>query len=37
METLDALSSKDLFVATRKRKFDRVCKDSYEDTVAKIV
>ncbi|KAH0679054.1 hypothetical protein KY284_020139 [Solanum tuberosum] len=35
-ETPDALSSKDLFVATRKRKHDRVYKDSYEDTIAKI-
>ncbi|XP_049382790.1 uncharacterized protein LOC125847145 [Solanum stenotomum] len=35
-ETPDALSSKDLFVATRKRKPDRVYKDSHEDTIAKI-
>ncbi|KAH0712312.1 hypothetical protein KY289_008271 [Solanum tuberosum] len=35
-ETVDALSSKDLFVATRKRKPGRVYKDSHEDTMAKI-
>ncbi|KAH0743210.1 hypothetical protein KY290_031203 [Solanum tuberosum] len=35
-ETADALSSKDLFVATRKRKPGRVYKDSHEDTMAKI-
>ncbi|KAH0634827.1 hypothetical protein KY284_037613 [Solanum tuberosum] len=35
-ETANALSSKDLFVATRKRKPGRVYKDSHEDTMAKI-
>lgn len=35
-ETTDALSSKDIFVATRTRKPNRVYKESYEDTIHKI-
>ncbi|XP_016472083.1 uncharacterized protein LOC107794133 [Nicotiana tabacum] len=35
-ETSEPLSSKDIFVATRKRKPDRVYKASYADTVNKI-
>nr|XP_018623475.1 uncharacterized protein LOC108943646 [Nicotiana tomentosiformis] len=35
-ETSEPLSSKDIFVATRKRKPDRVYKASYADTLNKI-
>nr|XP_009780153.1 PREDICTED: uncharacterized protein LOC104229247 isoform X2 [Nicotiana sylvestris] len=35
-ETSESLSSKDIFVATRKRKPDRVYKASYVDTLNKI-
>ncbi|XP_019240632.1 PREDICTED: uncharacterized protein LOC109220628, partial [Nicotiana attenuata] len=35
-ETSEPLSSKDIFVATRKRKPDRVYKASYADTLTKI-
>nr|XP_016484545.1 PREDICTED: uncharacterized protein LOC107805077 [Nicotiana tabacum] len=36
-ETSEPLSSKDIFVATRKRKVDRVYKASYADTLNKII
>nr|XP_016457160.1 PREDICTED: uncharacterized protein LOC107781050 [Nicotiana tabacum] len=35
-DTSDILSSKDIFVATRKRKPGRVYKGSYENTISKI-
>nr|XP_018632792.1 uncharacterized protein LOC104115013 isoform X2 [Nicotiana tomentosiformis] len=36
IDTSDTLSSKDIFVATRKRKPGRVYKGSYENTISKI-
>nr|XP_009758698.1 PREDICTED: uncharacterized protein LOC104211355 [Nicotiana sylvestris] len=36
VDTSDTLSSKDIFVATRKRKPGRVYKSSYENTISKI-
>nr|XP_009799788.1 PREDICTED: uncharacterized protein LOC104245807 [Nicotiana sylvestris] len=35
-DTSDTLSSKDIFVATRKRKLGRVYKSSYDNTISKI-
>nr|XP_016457482.1 PREDICTED: uncharacterized protein LOC107781307 [Nicotiana tabacum] len=35
-DTSDTLSSKDIFVATRKTKLGRVYKSSYDNTISKI-
>ncbi|XP_070014777.1 uncharacterized protein LOC107814588 [Nicotiana tabacum] len=35
-DTSDTVSSKDMFVATRKRKLGRVYKSSYDNTISKI-
>ncbi|XP_075081317.1 uncharacterized protein LOC107768932 isoform X1 [Nicotiana tabacum] len=35
-DTSDTLSSKDIFMATRKRKLGRVYKSSYDNTISKI-